>query len=145
MRVPPQQQGGKARAEGGGRQQVPSIPNCSHIPRRQTRPELTYRQHLDYLKAKTTSRVASSDAWPGPPGELPQRHCGSPPRHLSTQRLSTVLLSGVEVPTRNNWTPFSTAPCGQWLDVCVPPQSTSFPSSLVSPHLPSDVKQLFWR
>ena len=38
MRVPPQQQGGKARAEGGGRQQVPSIPNCSHIPRRQTRP-----------------------------------------------------------------------------------------------------------
>ena len=39
MRVPPQQQGGKARAEGGGRQQAPSIPNCSHIPRRQTRPD----------------------------------------------------------------------------------------------------------
>ena len=51
----------------------------------------------------------------------------------------------LNVHTRNNWTQFSTAPCGQWLDVCVPPQSTSFPSSLESPRLPSDVKQLFWR
>ena len=32
MRVPPQQQGGKARAEGGGRQQVPSTyPNFSQV------------------------------------------------------------------------------------------------------------------
>ena len=56
---------------------------------------LTYRQHLDCLQANPHRELPSSDAWPGPPGELPRRRCGSPPRHLSTQRLSTVLLSGV--------------------------------------------------
>ena len=57
---------------GGGRQQVPSIPNCSHIPRRQTRPDAHLQtapglsegeDHIESCPHPTHGRDAAGTTW----------------------------------------------------------------------------------